>query len=619
MKSWTFLGGAVLALSSTLALAAPESLLPPVFDNDPAPAPAPAPAPSPSPSSRVTLPDGIPTSSREVVQPIPAETSSSAEATRPGGTVINGVTLPAGFPTLAELERMEPDEIDQVLGLRPKFDVPPGARREMSRVGVIARAEGGFPSQSLAGQPAALVRAALRGNRGPMVSRWGHILVRRALASRLDAPEGMEPTEFVALRAKLLNSMQEPQVARTLVQDVDSSNFDLALTDAAFDSYMRTGDILGMCPAARLNPTIREDGEWKLLQAICLAFQGEERSAARALDRALGTGQAPAIDVRLAQRYAGAAGEGRRAVNIEWDGVDELNPWRFALARALGVELPTGLLQGAGPAYRVSDVLIPAVSLPERVAASDDAARLGVISSRAMVDLYSQLYASDAVSDDARAPAGTLRNAYVARDVASRIAAIRSLWGDQPRYPRMVLTAYAAARIPVDPTLEGDAGNLIASMLSAGLDRNAMRWQGTVADGSLGWALLALARTDNAAADSGTVEDFIDDDGSADQLKSKFLVAGLAGLGRLDSDTAGQLAGELGIGLERQSPWSQKIRRAGQLKNGTLVALLAGLGMQGNDWREMTPRQLYAIIRSLNDAGLQAEARMIAAEAVARA
>ena len=50
----------------------------------------------------------------------------------------------------------------------------------------------------------------------------------------------------------------------------------------------------------------------------------------------------------------------------------------------------------------------------------------------------------------------------------------------------------------------------------------------------------------------------------------------------------------------------------------SLVAMLAGLGMQGDSWSMMTPRQLYLIVRSLNRVGLSAEARMIAAEAVAR-
>jgi hypothetical protein len=40
--------------------------------------------------------------------------------------------------------------------------------------------------------------------------------------------------------------------------------------------------------------------------------------------------------------------------------------------------------------------------------------------------------------------------------------------------------------------------------------------------------------------------------------------------------------------------------------------------MQGNGWDKMTPLHLYHIVSALNRVGLSAEARMIAAEAVAR-
>ena len=120
-----------------------------------------------------------------------------------------------------------------------------------------------------------------------MVSRWGHILMRRALASRLDAPVGMQPTEFAALRAGLLNRMGEPVVARSLVQDIETGEYSPALVDAAFDAYLGTGDVLGMCPVARAQASARDDGEWILVQAICDAFLGEERGAERRLQRAL--------------------------------------------------------------------------------------------------------------------------------------------------------------------------------------------------------------------------------------------------------------------------------------------------------------------------------------------
>src|SRR3546814_3228440 len=98
-------------------------------------------------------------------------------------------------------------------------------------------------------------------------------------------------------------------------------------------------------------------------------------------------------DILLAQRFAGATGNGRRAVDIEWEGVDDLNPWRFALANALGEEIPEGLRAGAGPYYQRIWATAPMLGLPQRAQGADRAAGEGIMSSAAMVDLYSQIYA----------------------------------------------------------------------------------------------------------------------------------------------------------------------------------------------------------------------------------
>jgi len=545
-----------------------------------------------------------------VIQPIPGEPATPPAA----------VQLPGGFPSIAEIEKMTPDEIDELLGLKPKFDIPPAARHAVEKVGIIAQAEGGFPSRSLAKQPVSLVRAALKGTRRPLVSRWGHILLRRTLASRIDAPAGMNPVEFAALRTAALNSLGESYAARALVQDVDTSNFDSALTDAAFDAYVATGDFVGLCPIVRLKGDIRKDAQWQMSRSICDSFSGDAREAARELNRALSRGIAPRIDVLLAQRYAGAAAEGGRAVNIEWNDVTELNPWRYSLALALGIQVPSNLRQGAGPYYDRVAALSPALGLADRAAAADRAAGEGILSSAAIVDLYGQVFADNEVTGDAQARAEQLREAYVAGTPAARLAAMHTLWGGEtPDYGRLVLTAYAAARIPASADLADDAPALIASMLAAGLDRNAMRWGRFVSEGSAGWALLALAQPQRSGTvGAGALESFFGDDSSSNQRKSKFLLAGLAGLGRVDAGTAREAAGQLDIDLARESAWSRAIGKAADVNNPALVALLAGLGMQGDGWDKMTARQLYHIVRALNRVGLSAEARMIAAEAVAR-
>lgn len=605
--------GSALALSSALVVAqdAPESLLPPGFDR-------PRPAPKATSAAPVTVNrGGTPGSGGSVSVPV-------VQAV-PGAAAASGPTLPSGvrIPTLAELEKMSPEELDELLGLKPKSDMPPAARRSMKQVGVLADYEGGLPAGSLVRQNVALVQATLDGNKGRLVSRWGHILLRRALASRLDAPAGMNPADFAAMRAALLVRMGEGEAARAVVQDVDAGNYTPGLTRAALDAYAFTADITGICPAISVQGGARRDPEWQVLRAVCQAFQGDGSAAMAALDRMEGGGVWPKIDMLLAQKYAGAAGSARRAVTIEWDGVEEMTPWRYAFTIAVGLEPPASLMRNAAPRYAYSAAIAPMVPLTTRAAGADQAAAAGILSSAAMVDLYSQIYSQEDITGEWADRATLLRTAYTGADAAERMTAIAQLWDSagspQVRYSRQVLTAYAAARMPVSSDRADQLGDLIASMLAAGLDRNALRWATQAEVGSLAWAQLTLAAPERGnPVDGGALDNFYDNDSSDGYRKSRFLLAALVGLSRVDQAAAGDFAGKLGIDLNRQTRWTRLINQAADANNPTLVALLAGVGMQGDSWDKMTSLHLFHIVSALNRVGLSAEARMIAAEAIAR-
>lgn len=613
MKRVLLAGAAVFALTSTLVMAQqrPESLLPPGFD-DPAPAPSTAPTQRPQPAQpsapSVPSPGGTP-----VIQPLPGATGTAP-------ITIPDLSAQGNLPSLEELEKLSPDELDELLGLKPKFDIPPAARRSMERVGVLDMSEGGLPTASLANQPSSIVRAALSGTKRPMVSRWGHILMRRALASRLEAPAGMDPAEFAALRVRALNAMGEWSVARAVAQDVDTGNWNGALTNAAFDSYLHTADLVGICPRVQVGSHNREDAQWDMARAICAAYSGQGARAGSDLNRMLSRGRADPIDILLAQRFAGAAGAGRRAVNLEWDDVESLTPWRYALANAVGAEIPETLLASPSPTIERMTAVAPMLPLARRIGAADRAAREGILSSAAYVDLMAQYRADGGADDDNATIASRLRDAYVLADPAARVAAMKEVWGAaEPDYGRLVLTAYAAARLDPSEDLVDDAPVLIASMLAAGLERDALRWATELPQGSQGWALLVFAQPNRSSpVTGGQFDTFMSDDTSAGQRRSAFLLAGLAGLGRIDEGVVDDYAGELGADFGRESRWSRLIGAAAEAGNPALVTFLAGVGMQGTGWDRMTARHLFHIVSALNRVGLTAEARMIAAEAVAR-
>ncbi|MEM7779926.1 MAG: hypothetical protein AAF697_05985 [Pseudomonadota bacterium] len=620
-------GGASLTGLAT-AQDAPESLLPPGFD-DPVPTPTPTPAPQALPTAAPapgTAPPVAPPTAPPV-SPIEGDAPPAFTTELPAVPNLSEEDL-EGLPTLEELEELSIDELDDLLGLKPQFDIPPAARRAMSRVGVLAPDEGGFPTGSLANQPESLVRAVLGGTKGPFVSRWGHILVRRAVATRYAAPEGMDPVEFAALRAGVLNSMGEYAVSRAMVQDVDTGNWDTALTGEALTAYIAGNDLVGVCPAVRFQSNIRDDAQWTMLRAICNAYAGQGALAGSQLNAAQAEEIAPEIDVLLAQRFAGAAGRGRVGTTVNWQGVEELTPWRFAIANAVGETIPEELLTTAMEGslaryYRLAGATAPSVPLGQRALYADSAAGYGVLSSRALVGVYSQIYSNEASEGQAALRAARLRNAFTAIDPTDRIEAMREIWAADGEdgeldFPGLILTAYAAARIPSASDYRDASGDLIASMLTAGLDRDAADWSDVVEEGSLGWALVALSDPDASSASQAGFEAFLDNDESEEQRKSAFLAAGLAGLGRVPNGNVNSFGNRVGVDFGRQTRWTRTIEQAAQLRNQALVSMLVGLGMQGDSWAQMTPLHLYHITSALTAVGLEAEARMIAAEAVSR-
>lgn len=619
--------GLVLSAGLTGVLAAQESLLPPGLDERPAPRPRPkptAPATStpratPSPVAHPATPAPRPTATAAPVH-LPPVASPAALPEDTGVTA--GALATAPFDPI---DAIDPAVIDQLVqNAAPKFDIPPNARRSLDRVGFLAESDGGLPFVSTHYLSGDYVGALLNGIRGPLVSRWGHILLRRALASRLDTPVGMNGADWAALRAGLLMRMGEADAARALVQEVDSGFYTRQLEDAAMVSYLSTADPAGLCPIDALTAASHPGWDWDLSRSICLAFNGTEGSPALAqLDRALKRGAADKLDILLAQKFAGSANTTHRAVQIEWGEVDALTAWRTGLAFATGTEPPETLRRKDWPTYALVATRAPMLPLASRAAAADQTAAVGVLSSAAMIDLYAEIAALQEPDTTWGPLAAQLRSAYIAEGTSDRLSAIKALWGDTSdplrQMSRQVLTAYASARIEPAASLAGDAPALLASMLSAGLDRNAARWAPFLAVGSQSWGIVTVASPTKLAVVGGdALASFKSADTSEAGLRTGLLLAGLMGLGRVDAQTAHDFSGKIGVDMTRHSRWSDAIDAAAASRNPALVAMLAGYGMQGAGWQRMTPMHLFHITSALRQVGLEAEARMIAAEAVAR-
>lgn len=606
MRSWAskrLAAGAAcgLALAAigipALGQEAPESLLPPGF-GDPVPAPTPTPA---APGA-------------------PAPTPAPGTAPTP---LLPGVeALPPGEEEALDEDLTEEEEEEAEVD---PFDLPPEARRSPDFVGVLTADNGGFGTDAWEGANGSYLSLLMRGTRAPVASRWGQILLRRALLSQTQAPPGVAGADWVAERAWLLLRMGEADAARMLVAGVDVVNYTPKMFEVAEQVALATADPAALCPLVEPAALLSKATSWSLARAMCAAMAGETGTASAIIDAVRRSGKARGIDLLLAEKVVGAAG-GRRAINIEWDAVNQLTAWRFGLANAVNVAIPANLFGTVGPHVQAWQARAPMLDVGTRLDFAGWAAALGVFSSAAYADLASAAFDAADVSDASETLGGRLRVAFIGDDDAERLEALRGLWNEPEnadlRYARLVLTARAAARIVPSVDRADAARNVIASMLTAGLDDAAGRWGSVIeerGEADEAWALLAVgASAGRVTVDRSRAADFVEAHTGDDKAKGQLLLAALAGLGRLPVEDVNAIASDNGVPLGRRDSWTQAINEAAARNQAGTVALLAATGMQTRSWRAVHPAYLYHIVAALRRVGREPEARMIAAEALTR-
>jgi len=409
---------------------------------------------------------------------------------------------------------------------------------------------------------------------------------------------------------------------------VDVDRFTPRMFQVGVQSALANADPAGLCPLLGGIEKV-ETNIYPAVDAMCAALAGEPEAAAAQLEGARRRGRVQGIDLELAQKVVGAGGNTRRAVTIAWEPVDRLDTWRFGLATATGMTFPDRLIDDAPAQLRAWQASAPMIAPADRLASARIATGLGVFSSQALTDFYSLIYDATDPDDLAETPAFQLRLAFVGKDLDTKLAAMRRLWtaSEQPleQQASRALLGRAATLIAPDADLQTDAPNLIASMLAAGFDRDAARWSKAVSQmddqySDQAWAMLALGAPDGSGVDLSVsrISDFIDRDESQGHKRSALLVAGLAGLGRIDAEAAGRLSSRFGLRLGHRSSWTRMIDRAGSLGQSGTVLVLTGTGLQAPTFAEIPPAHLYHAIAALKATEQDFTARMIAAEALAR-
>ena len=604
-------GAVLLCAIPALSQDKPESILPPGFGEPDVPPEKPAkPETTPSKPPSDLVPD--------LELRIPQSAGDAPEAS-------NGDTQGA---VGASLDASVEDE-GEVVAQLPQ-DLPPSLRRSTAQVGILGSVDHDMGAAAFSGVDGKFMSQVMRRIKAPIASRWASIALRRALLSKAVTPSRVNGADWAAERAWLLLRMGEADSARMLVQAVDVDQYTPKMFDVAMQAALASADPAGMCPMvepalARKNP----QPAWLLARAMCSGLAGESAQAAALIDVARSKTKARGLDALLPEKVIGAGGNTRRAVNIQWDGVRVLTAWRFGLASATGIEIPDKLMDTVGPQVLAWQARLPLLDANNRTGAVNAAARFGVFSSAALVDHYSSVLEETDVSDRSGTISTILRTAFAGVDETARVTAARQLWNDpalspDDRYVRLLLTSRAAAGVKPSGTFSTDIDDLLASIFSSGLDVYADRWTNIVANasgeaGMRARGLLAVGGTKRlrtfGSADIDTYQTMV---GGGGGKKGSLLFAALAGLGRISEADISARAERYDVPVGRQTSWTRALNRAVAAKANGAVVVLCAAGLQGRDWSNVPAGNLYHVVSALSRIGFEAEARMIAVEALTR-
>lgn len=583
------------------------------------------------------LPEGF----GEPVQPSATTTPSSAPVassgpTRPKAGGVADIKLPASddaarteLATAGDI----PDDTetpDAAISInRPaEYEMPPASLRRVDKIGRLTIANGGLDENAFGGLKPRYLMSLMHDMDAPIASRWVSILLRRTLLSQVRTPHGINPADWVAERADLLLRMGEADAARALVQSVDVHRFTPRLLDVGANASLATADPVALCPLVQPALAFSKDPQWQMAEAMCAALSGEGAQATALIDRARMRLGEQSIDLLLAEKVVGAGVNGRRAVKIDWSGVDKLTNWRFGLANATAVEIPTKLISDMGPYALAWQARTPMVPFATRLEVARQAAVMGVFSSQSLVDIYGGSAIGVDPVEFVDSPADMLRRTY-SGPLEDRLQALRRLW-DEPedeagRYSALLLTARATAYLPPHVAFQSDINRIIPALLSAGFDRQAAKWEraiGRMDDSATeqAWAALSLALPrEGGTATFGRVKDFLSNDDSENGHRGRLFVAGMAGLDRLSLGDARKAAEEAGLDTVIHTTWAKAIMLAAERGQPGTVALLAATGMQAKNWADIPASHLFHICRAMKLVGLEPYARLIAVEAITRA
>jgi hypothetical protein len=499
-------------------------------------------------------------------------------------------------------------------------------RNPAAALGVLDPTTGGYGETLWSGSAGSFVTQVLNRMQAPIGSRFGQIMLRRALASRAVAPRGGDAVGFDTARAQMLLRMGEADLASRLVAQVPQASYNRRLYTVAGQSHLAAFNVPATCPLAARAIVFSQDPLWPLLSAICAALQGDEGGAALGLELARDSAKVNRFDLAIADRMVTAVTGGGRGGVVDWPAKGKFTTYRVAAIYLGGQVLPPAAIQSSNAAVQGWLAQSGAVDSQTRWQASWTAASMGVLNTDAWIGLWSSRGAEMTPAALAYAPEGYLMRANSGK-LDNRLKAMQHLWSlgksDRGRLAMYLLTSDAAARLPVMRPFDSAAPDLVRAMLMGGKFEAAQKWYQALSAHSSGsaqaaaleiWAALEILDDRKAIAGSEDKLKAWINAQSADnrERRGRLALGALRGLGAPYAQDA-----SVGVSVD-ETPGGkifELLDAAAKRKARGEVIVLSAL-LLGDQPASVNGESLEQIVRALRSVGLEKEARLIAMEAV---
>jgi hypothetical protein len=470
-----------------------------------------------------------------------------------------------------------------------------------------SRSSGGFATQLMLKIPATTA------------SRYQHVALRRLLLTPAKPPVGADPVKFLNARAHLLLRMGEVEAAKILLNTLPQTAFNRQSYAIAGQAHMAALDLPSACPLAARAIVFSPDAQWPLISGVCSALQGDEGGAALGLDIARQEGKVNRFDLLLAEQMVTALSGGGRGGEIAWPDKGKFTSYRVGGVYSSGQRFPRKALLTAPSVVQSWLARSGAIDSDTRWALAWTATARGVMSATEFSSLWA--LRGGAMDERARAyrPEGVYQRAFAAPKLSERQSAFTQLLAfgksEAGRAAMWSLLAAPAANYPLRADQSGFAPNAARAMIMGGRHRDALRWWPVAANSKVApqlWALLLAAHGDKSLPVSQSMADQWADaqsgDGKDQRIKIAFAV--LQALGYPIKAPLGK-----NPSLENDGALFGKLADAAARKARGEVVLLAQLAL-GPNWAACDASVLYTILRAYRAVGLDAEARMLGAEAM---